>query len=153
MVLQETSSVPPPEEGGVSPSACPPIRQVHAQHHRRALGVGGGLPVRPRGDAAGRQGEPAALPRGLRAQRLGDLEPLQPGEPEQLQLQLRLICASSPPPVGAVFPSEAQRIESGSCAVSSRAAHASLSTGCWAFIFLSASTKAQDERGAGLGSR
>lgn len=51
----------------VSLSVCRPILQVHAQHHRRTLGVGGGLPVRPRGDAAGRQGEPAALSRGLRA--------------------------------------------------------------------------------------
>lgn len=38
--------------------------------------------MRPRGDAAGRQGEPAALSRGLRAQRLGGMEPLQPGESE-----------------------------------------------------------------------
>lgn len=34
----------------------------------------------PGGDAPGGQGEPAALPRGLRSQWLGALEPLQPGE-------------------------------------------------------------------------
>ena len=64
----------------VTLSVCPPFPQVHAEHHRRPVGVGGGLPVRPRGDAAGGQGEPAALPRGLRPERLGPLEPLQPGE-------------------------------------------------------------------------
>lgn len=56
------------------------VLQVHAQHGGRALRGGGGLPLRPGGDAAGRPGEPTSLPRRLRPQRLGPLEPLQPGE-------------------------------------------------------------------------
>lgn len=69
-----------------------PFPQVHAQHHRRAVRVCGGLPVWPGGDAAGSQGEPTALPRGLRPQRLGPLEPLQPGESWTHTRKQRLSC-------------------------------------------------------------
>lgn len=61
-------------------SVSPTLPQVHAEHYRRAIGVCGGLPVWPGGNAPGGQREPAALPRGLRSQWLGPLEPLQPGE-------------------------------------------------------------------------
>lgn len=61
-------------------ASTPPIMQMHAKHHRRPLGISGGLPLWPWGDATGGEREPTTLPRRLCPEWLGTLEPLQPGE-------------------------------------------------------------------------
>lgn len=60
--------------------------QMYAEHYRRALWAGGGLPVWPRGDASGGPQQPAALPWGLCVIRLGSLEPMSTGKSVTLPL-------------------------------------------------------------------